>query len=224
MQKRNHLKHTQRIPVNKGKRYPAEVLSRSEVHRLILSASARAPTGVRNRALIAVLYRTGLRIAEALALRAKDMDRTNGTLRILHGKGDKARTVGMDPEAFSLVERWLDVREASGINPPAPIFCTLAGRSLTSSYVRALLPRLGKKAGIEKRVHAHGLRHTMAAEMRAEGHDIGLISKALGHSSIATTARYLDHIAPVVVVDAMRRRGWESPTRVHGGSRSEVTP
>lgn len=205
MKKRNN---TPTVPANAGKRYPAEVLTPDEVRRLMRAPSSRAPTGVRNRALIVVLYRAGLRVAEALALMPKDIDRDAGSVRVLHGKGDKARTVGMDPEAFALLERWLDVRAARGINGRAPIFCTLGGGQLKSAYVRALLPRLAAKAGIDKRVHAHGLRHTMAAEMRAEGQDIGVISKALGHSSIATTARYLDHVAPVAVIDAMRTRPW----------------
>lgn len=204
MEKRN----TPRSPANAGRRYPAEVLTPDEVHRLMRAPSNRAPTGVRNRALIVVLYRAGLRIAEALALMPKDIDHEAGSIRVLHGKGDKARTVGMDPEAFALLERWTDTRTARGINGRAPIFCTLKGGALKSAYVRALLPRLARKAGIAKRVHAHGLRHTMAAEMRAEGQDIGVISKALGHSSIATTAKYLDHVAPVTVIDAMRTRSW----------------
>ena len=70
------------------------------------------------------------------------------------------------------------------------------------------MPRLAAKAGIAKRVHAHGFRHTHAAQLREEGVDIGIISKQLGHRSIATTARYLDHIAPVAVVQAMRGRRW----------------
>ncbi len=74
----------------------------------------------------------------------------------------------------------------------------------------ALFKRLGEKAGIEKRVHPHGLRHTGAAEMRSEGMGIGIISKQPGHSSIATTARYLDHISPAAVVDAVRNRQWEA--------------
>jgi integrase len=68
---------------------------------------------------------------------------------------------------------------------------------LNPSYIRVLFPRLGRKARIAKRVHPHGFRRTHAAELRSEGIDVGLISKQLGHSSIATTARYLDHIAPV---------------------------
>ena len=69
-------------------------------------------------------------------------------------------------------------------------------------------PRLARKAGLEKRVHAHGFRHSHAAQLRAEGVDIGIISKQLGHQSIATTARYLDHIAPLAVIDTMRKRVW----------------
>ena len=195
-------------PANKGKRYPPEPLTLDEVLRLMRVPSSRAPTGVRNRALIAVLYRAGLRINEALALYPKDIDREAGTIRVLHGKGDRSRTVGMDPEAFGLVERWLDTRAQRGINGHAPVFCTLKGRTMLSDYVRVLLPRLARKAGIEKRVHPHGLRHTMAAEMRAEGVDIGVISKQLGHSSIATTARYLDHIEPTTVIETMRNRSW----------------
>jgi site-specific recombinase XerD len=208
LEKRNQADQTPRQPANKGRKFPAEPLTADEVLSLMRVPSSRAPTGIRNRALIAVLYRAGLRISEALALCSKDVDRDAGTVRVLHGKGDKARTLGMDPEAFAVLERWLDVRNGLGHNGRKPIFCTLKGKPLTSAYVRGLLPRLARKAGIEKRVHAHGLRHTMAAEMRAEGQDIGVISKALGHTSIATTARYLDHVAPAAVVDAMRSRRW----------------
>lgn len=77
---------------------------------------------------------------------------------------------------------------------------------MSTAYVRQMLPRLARKAGIAKRVHAHGLRHTHAAELRREGKDIGAISKQLGHSSISTTARYLDHIAPEDVARAIAGR------------------
>ena len=172
--------------------------------------SKRAPTGIRNRALIAVLYRGQLRIGEALALKPKDLDRKAGTVRVLHGKGDKARTVGLDGGAWALFELWLQCRQKLGLSGRHTLFCTLDGQPLLPSYCRALFARLGRKAGIEKRVHPHGLRHTGAAEMRAEGMDVGIISKQLGHSSIATTARYLDHISPAAVVEAMKRREWSS--------------
>jgi site-specific recombinase XerD len=195
-------------PANKGQHYPAEILTSDEVRALLHSCSGRAPTGIRNRALIAALYRGGLRISEALALRPKDLDRDAGTVRVLNGKGQKARTVGFDPAGFALIERWLDKRSAQGINGRAPIFCTLDGKPLKTAYVRALLPRLAGKAGIEKRVHAHGLRHTHAAELAREGVPMNVIQAQLGHSNLGTTSRYLAHIAPAEVIRVMQGREW----------------
>ncbi len=79
---------------------------------------------------------------------------------------------------------------------------------MADAYVRVMLKRLAVRSGIEKRVHAHGLRHTHAAQLRAEGVDIAIISRQLGHASINTTARYLDHLAPRAVIEAMRSRNW----------------
>lgn len=196
-------------PANKGRRLPPEVLTEAEVSALLRACSNRAPTGVRNRALIVLMYRGGLRVGEALALRPKDLDRAAGTIRVLHGKGDKARTVGLDPQAFAVLERWLDRRAARGINGHAPIFCTLAGQPVSSSYVRVLLPRLAKKAGIVKRVHPHGLRHTHAAELAREGVPARLIQEQLGHGSLQTTDAYLRKIAPQDLINAMQKRAWK---------------
>ncbi len=192
------------------RRFPPEILTDAEVCRLLDACDDRQPTGIRNRALIAILYRGGLRINEALDLFPKDIDLEAGSIRVLNGKGGRARTLGIDPAAGAFVERWLEVRSGLGMNGTYPVFCTLAGGRMGDAYVRVLLPRLGRRAGIEKRVHAHGFRHTHAAQLRVEGVDIGIISKQLGHRSIATTARYLDHIAPQQVIEAMRTRVWRS--------------
>src|SRR2546422_7618164 len=113
-----------------------------------------------------------------------------------------------DPGAFAVVERWLDKRAALGINGRAPLLCTLKGQPVASAYVRGLMPRLARRAGIEKRVHPHGLRHTHAAELAFEGAPMNLIQAQLGHSSLATTSRYLAHIAPAELVKAMQARTW----------------
>ena len=197
-----------REPANKGQKLPVEILTPEEVKALIRTCSSRAPTGIRNRALLTLLYRGGLRLSEALALYPKDVDPDHGTVTVLHGKGNKRRTVGLDPGAFAVLERWMDRRRELGPNGRYAIFCTLQGQPLKSAYVRALLPRLAAKAGIEKRVHAHGLRHTHAAELARERTPVNLISKQLGHSGVGVTARYLDHIAPEEVVAAMQRREW----------------
>ena len=136
------------------------------------------------------------------------MDAAAGTVRVLDGKGDRARTVALDPEAFALLERWIDKRAARGLNGRQPLFCTLDGGPLKTAYVRTLLPRLARRAGIEKRVHAHGLRHSFAAGLAQEGVPMNVIQAALGHSSLATTSRYLAHVAPQQVIDTLRARSW----------------
>lgn len=192
------------------RRFPPEVLSASEARALLDACCEETWIDLRNRALIAMLYRTGLRVSEALALYPKDIDLEAGTVRVLRGKGGRARVVGIDPAGAAIVAVWAQRRAVLGRRGQAPLFCTGDGAPMRPGYVRRLFARLGKRASIEKRVHPHGLRHTHAAELRAEGVDIGIISKQLGHRSIATTARYLDHIAPLAVVEAMRARGWKS--------------
>ena len=153
---------------NKGIRFPPEPLNESEVAGL-LAACAEDAAGTRNRALVVVLWRAGLRISEALGLFPKDLDANRGTARVLHGKGDRSRLVGLDPRAWAVLQSWLDLRAALGIDGRAPVFCTLGGKRIATAYVRALMKRLSRKAGIAKRVHAHGLRHTHASELRQEG-------------------------------------------------------
>ena len=200
-------------------RRPADVPTDDELRALIAACSTRAPTGVRNRAMIAAMWRCGLRIAETLALRAADVDLDAGTLRVRHGKGDKPRAVGLDRTTTALLARWLDRRKALGFNGRQPLFCTIttgtrggvllkAGSELDQSYVRHLLRRLAVKAGIERRIHPHGLRHAYAAGLAREGVAMNIIRDALGHSSLAVTDRYLRDVAPVHVINTMRAREW----------------
>lgn len=190
------------------RRLPPEVLTDEEVRALLGACGSWTPTGLRNRALIALLYRAGLRISEALALCPKDVDLRAGTVRVLHGKGDFDRTVGLDDGACAVVGRWALERARWGAGPAKPLLCSRAGNPVSTGYVRRLMRRLARAAGIDKRVHAHGLRHTHAAQLRSEGVDVGIISKQLGHRSILTTIRYLDHINPTRVVEAVRAREW----------------
>lgn len=200
--------HRPAPPSHKGETLPVEVLTVDEARALIRQASTRAPTGIRNRALIVVLYRGGLRLAEALALKPADVDLAAGTIRVLRGKGAKARTVGIDEGAAAIVARWIDKRRGLGLR--SGLFCTLAGDPLEPRYVRAMLARYAQRAGIAKRVHPHGLRHTHAAELMHEGVPANVIQAQLGHSSLATTSVYLAHIAPKELVDRMRSRAWEA--------------
>jgi site-specific recombinase XerD len=199
-------------------RRPPEVLTDAEVRALLDACGRHTRTALRHRAMIALMYRAGLRVSEALSLRPHDVDLDACTVRVRFGKGGSDRVAGIDAGAAAIVREWMDVRmqvrPRTGARidmpmpPAAPLLCSSSGRAMTTAYVRRLLPDLGAKAGICKRVHAHGLRHTHAAQLRAEGVDVAIISRQLGHRSILTTIRYLDHLNPVAVVEAMRRRAW----------------
>jgi site-specific recombinase XerD len=191
-----------------GSRLDADLLTNDEVELLMRQCSRRAPTGVRNRALIAVLWRCGLRIGEALALAVKDFDPESGRLVVQRGKGGKRRVVGVDAGTVALVTRWLEARRKRNIANGSPLFCSLAGKPMDQSYVRHLLPRLGRKAGIERRVHAHGLRHAFAVDLVRSGAPLYVVRDALGHSSVATTQVYLSRVGAHEAVDAMRNREW----------------
>jgi site-specific recombinase XerD len=147
----------ERVPAQKGLTLPAEILTPQEV-LAILHECRDTTTGIRDRALITVMYRSGLRVSEALSLEPKDVDLDIGTIAVLHGKGDRRRTVG-----------------------------------------------------IEKRVHPHGLRHTMAYELLMEGVPIPIIQRQLGHTSLQMTDTYLSHIAPKQALEVMSGRNWAAP-------------
>lgn len=196
-------------PGNYGLKLPPEPLTRDEIERL-LRHLGRGPCGHRNRALVVLLWRSGLRIAEALALYPKDIDPASGTVTVLSGKGAKRRQVAADAYTVATVERWLAIRGELGLTGRDPLFCCVdvrtRGKAMYSSYVRDMLKHRARQAGIEKRVHPHGLRHTMAFELLMEGQPLGVIRDQLGHSQLATTMRYLDHLAPAAAIRAMHAR------------------
>src|SRR5207244_9191057 len=107
-----------------------------------------------------------------------------------------------------IVGKWAETRRRLGISNSRPLICTLRGESVRQDYVRHLLPRLAAKAGIEKRVHCHGLRHAFALELDREGLPLTGIRDLLGHASAATTDRYLRRVGAGEAVDFARRRDW----------------
>lgn len=191
------------------RRRPPEILTPAEVRALLAACDGTSFVGIRNRALLVVLWRAGLRCSEALDLRPVDVDFGAGTVRVLHGKGDRARTVGIDPEALDVLRAWLGVRQAAEVESPY-LFCTRDGSRLISRYVRAMVARTAARAGIEHRVHPHGLRHTLAVELVKEGWPVPLVQRQLGHSSLATTSVYLAGLHPAEVIDRARVRTWAS--------------
>lgn len=198
---------------NRGKTFPPEPLTAREALRLLGATHPTSKAGVRNRALLALLYRSGLRSAEVRALFPKDFDPEGRAVTVLRGKGMKARVVGIDEPTVELVLRWLDVRGELGLTWREPLFCTVLrpnpGRPLSGSQLREMLPRLAEKADIGKRVHPHSLRHTHAVELMKEHVPVTIIQKQLGHRFLATTAHYLDHFMPEQVLATMRARRWD---------------
>lgn len=188
------------------KRYPVELLEPADVAK-ILRACSRGYTGTRNRALIMVLWRCGLRISEALALRPQDIDMVRGTVTVLHGKGNKTRFTPIDADARAEVARWLERRkDLLKLKPGSPLFCTMAAEPVQTRYIRQLMPRLARIGGVEKRVHAHAFRHTNACELMREGAPMNLIQKQLGHANPSVTARYLNNVAPPELMELIQRR------------------
>lgn len=192
-----------------SKKRPPEPLTKNEVLAL-LSACGRGAIGTRNKALLMMIWRAGLRISEALSLQPRDIDkRPDGTIvRVRHGKGDKFRTVAIGVDASAYLDAWMPFQQRLG----SPwIFCQVRRRKGKSGKtsppaVRKMLKTLAKKAGIEKRVHAHGLRHTFALELDSEGVPLRVIQQALGHSDASTTSRYLAALGGREVVGVLTSR------------------
>jgi hypothetical protein len=139
--------------------------------------------GRRLRGLVVVLWRAGLRIDEALALREADLDRRRGSLLVRRGKAGRRREVGMDDWGWQELEPWLIARVAL---PIGPLFCVINGRTRgrpwTTSGARAELRRAAARAGVRRRFAPHQLRHAHAVEMAREGVPLIVIQRQLGHS------------------------------------------
>lgn len=207
--------------VNRGRRFPARPLEPEEVAALFAALHGSGWAATRDRALLAVLLRAGLRSNEARSLNPWDVrDRLPGAVvRVERPKGvnrkrapAKARSVGLDAEAAALVRAWKHARgDGAG-----PLFCTRTGGKLDGSHLRRLLPRLARRAGLGRRVHPHALRHTFARDFYQERLDVVRLMHALGHRSLETTNEYLRTIGAYGdVVEAMIDR---QPWRQHGGA------
>ncbi len=200
---------------------PAEVLEENDIRALLDGCSRRAPTGVRNRALILTLWRAGLRIDEALTLGPQDvkLEDHEPVIRVRRAKGDKQRTVSLHAEAQDALRRWLEIRRARGCDERRParaprrLFCTLDGAQLDQSYVRHLLRRLARKGAVNRRVHPHAFRATLAVEMCLEGVPLPAIRDVLGHTNLSVTDAYLRRVFPQQAIDAVRNRRAGTPSQ-----------
>lgn len=190
---------------NAGRKFTREPLTTLEVNQF-LDAFGKGPTGVRNRALCVVMLRGGLRLQEALDLETKDLSAEHRTLRVCHGKGDKARLSKLDVAAWALLDQWLAERKQMSKLQAGVVFVTLRDKKLSQQYVRAMCGRIRKRAGISKRVHPHGFRHTWAESMAREGAQLKTIQLGLGHAKASTTDTYVRDLYPEELLVAIDDR------------------
>ena len=165
-------------------------LMESEVEKL-LDAPDGSPEGIRDRAVLEVLYATGLRASELTGIEVDDIDLAGRTLRVL-GKGRRERIVPFGVFAQHALQEYLPVRESwIAARPSEPaFFVTPRGRGLTTAGLRRLLARSLEHASIAKQVTPHSLRHSFATHLLNAGADLRAIQELLGHASLGTTQRY----------------------------------
>jgi site-specific recombinase XerD len=159
------------------------------------------------RGLIVVLWRAGLRIAEALALNEWDLEPAQGSLLIRRGKGGRRRVVGMDDWGWEQLRPWLEYRRGL---PVGALFCVIsphrAGAPWASAAVRQRLRELAAQAGVRRRFAPHQLRHAHAVEMAREGVPLNVIQRQLGHANLGVTSVYLQGIDTAEIVETVRSR------------------
>lgn len=190
------------LPAVRGESLPrGRALSAGELRALFAVCNGCKNAGVRDQALLGVLYGCGLRRAEAVALDCADYYKDGKELKIRSGKGNKQRAVYLPPGAVVALEKWIWLRgESVGHEEDGPLFLpVLKGkaatggrivlRRLTDQSVMDILLRRAKQAGLKK-TSPHDFRRTFISDLLDAGADIATVQKMAGHSNVSTTARY----------------------------------
>jgi integrase/recombinase XerD len=180
------------------KRLP-DVISYADIEKLLAAPDQTKPQGIRDKAILEVLYATGARVSEAVSLKISDINFENGYCKCF-GKGNKQRLVLLGEPAIKALKNYIDtVRPklcsqrgpaASLSTPPQNVFLHRRGKRLSRQSIWGLIRRYGALAGIRTRLHPHLLRHSFATHLLERGANIRYVQEMLGHSNISTTQIY----------------------------------
>lgn len=170
-------------------RYLPEVLSVQEVDDIIASVDTSTPAGLRDRAILEVLYGCGLRVSEAAALRISDIFAKEGFVRIV-GKGDKERIIPLGEMAAEALEAWYGARPEPCHGYEDFVFLNRSGKSLSRVSIFNMVKKQAMLAGVRKEISPHTFRHSFATHLVENGADLRVVQEMLGHESILTTEIY----------------------------------
>lgn len=169
-----------------GRQLP-DVLATADIDRMIATFDTSTELGVRNTAMLEMLYSCGLRVSELVGLRLGDLFFDDGFIRVI-GKGDRQRLVPISTAARKKLSSWLAVRDRS--MGAEEIFLNIRGRRLTREMVFHIIKEASLLAGIGKPVSPHTLRHSFATHLLEGGASIRQVQQLLGHESVTTTEIY----------------------------------
>lgn len=224
LERRGHIEENPFATVHspkKERRLP-QALTVNQATELVTAPFADNPGGLRDRAILELLYAGGLRISELVAIDLGDADLRDSTVRVL-GKGNKERICLMGDPAVRSLQLYLQegrpgfVKEAR----ERALFLNKVGGRLSARAVQIMLNRYAKLAGIKQRVHPHLLRHTFATHLLDGGADLRVVQELLGHSSPNTTQIYM-HVTEAqqrrVYLEAFKRRNGRDQSSKADGS------
>ena len=193
------------IDTPKKKQHLPQVLTKEEVEKLLHSPNTGQVLGLRDRAMLELMYATGLRISEIINLKLEDLHLTMGTLQTL-GKGHKERIVPVGDEAIKWVNRYLEEARPKLLKQKRSnyLFLNFHGNNLTRQGVWENLKAEVRKAGIQKNITPHTLRHSFATHILENGADLRIVQELLGHADISTTQIYT-HLSNKQLADIYNR-------------------
>ena len=169
-------------------RHLPDILTTAEIDRIIATVDMRTTKGIRDSAMLEVLYSCGLRVSELTSLRMQDLFFGEGYIRVI-GKGDKQRIVPVSSTARDRIQRYLEERRSVRTGEEI-VFLNNRGGQLTRVMVFTVLKQAARRAGIEKRISPHTFRHSFATHLLEGGASIRQVQEMLGHENIITTEIY----------------------------------